>query len=100
MKNVASFALASLLASSAPAYGQASQANPYATMAPLAKYLMPSAAAEIALARTAAPPSVSTDAQVLVLTANGYVVAAKGSNGWVCFVGRPWMAGLDDPEFW
>jgi hypothetical protein len=69
-------------------------------MAPIAKYLMPSAAAEIALARTAAPPSVSADAEALVLTPKGYVVTAKGSNGWVCFVGRSWTAGLDDPEFW
>jgi len=100
MKNVASFALASLLASCAVAYGQVSQADPYPTMAPLAKYLMPSAAAEIALARSAAPPSVSANAEFLVLTPNGYVVADKGSNGWVCFVGRSWTAGLDDPEFW
>lgn len=100
MKNVASLALASLLASCAVAYGQASQADTYPTMAPIAKYLMPSAAAEIAFARTAAPPSVSADAEVLVLTAKGYVVADKGSNGWVCLVGRSWTAGLDDPEFW
>jgi hypothetical protein len=100
MKNVASLALASLLASSAVAFGQASQADPYLTMAPIAKYLMPSAAAEIAFARTAAPPSISADAEVLVLTPKGYVVAANGSNGWVCFVGRPWTAGLNDPEFW
>ncbi|HET9344046.1 MAG TPA: hypothetical protein VFO25_14155 [Candidatus Eremiobacteraceae bacterium] len=102
MKNVAyvALALASLLASGAAAHGQASQADPYRAMAPIAKYLMPSATAEIALARTAAPPSVSADAEVLVLTRSGYVVAAKGTNGWVCFVGRSWTAGLDDPEFW
>jgi hypothetical protein len=101
MKNVASLALASMLASCAVAYGQASQADTVpTTMAPIAKYLLPSAAAEIALARTAAPRSVSADAEILVLTRNGYVVAAKGSNGWDCFVERSWMAGLDDPEFW
>jgi hypothetical protein len=93
-------AFAPLLASCAAAYGQTSQADPYPTMAPIAKYLMTSAVAEIALARTAAPPSVSADAEALVLTPKGYVVAAKGSNGWVCFVGRSWTAGLDDPEFW
>jgi hypothetical protein len=69
-------------------------------MAPIAKYLMPSAAAEIAMARSGAPPSVWADAGVLVLTATGYVVAAKGSNGWVCLVLRSWTAGLGDPEFW
>jgi hypothetical protein len=100
MKNAASLALASLLVSCAAAHGQASQADPYPTMAPIAKYLMPSAAAEIALARSGAPPSVSADAEILVLTPKGYVVAANGSNGWVCLVGRSWTAGLDDPEFW
>jgi hypothetical protein len=94
-------ALASLLASCAVAYGQASQSRPSPiTMAPIAKYLMPSVDSEIALARSAAPPSVSAEAEVLVLTPKGYVVAASGSNGWVCYVGRSWTAGLGDPEFW
>ncbi|MGB6601679.1 MAG: hypothetical protein WBE77_11410, partial [Candidatus Cybelea sp.] len=35
-----------------------------------------------------------------VLTKQGYVVGAKGTNGWVCVVGRSWTAGFDDPEFW
>ncbi len=100
MKNVASLALASLLASCAAAYGQASQADPYPRMAPIAKYLMPSAAAEIALARTAGPSSISAHAEVLVLTKQGYVVGVNGTNGWVCLVGRSWTAGFDDPEFW
>lgn len=100
MRKLASVALASLLASYAVVLGQAAQADPYAAMAPLAKYLMPSADAEIALARSAAPPSVSADADVLLLTSKGYVTAVKGSNGWVCLVGRSWSAGLDDPEFW
>ena len=101
MKNVASLAVASLLASCAVAFGQVSLADTSpTTMAPIAKYLMPSAAAEIALARTAAPASVSANAEILVLTANGYIVADKGSNNWVCLVGRSWSAGLDDPEFW
>jgi hypothetical protein len=69
-------------------------------MAPIEAYLMPSAAAEIAAARTAAPPSVSARAEVLVLTKTGYVIGAKGADGWVCFVERMWTAGLDDPEFW
>lgn len=97
MKNGAFLALIALLVPSAAAYGQTAT---YPTMAPIAKYLMPSAAAEITLARTAAPSSISAGAEVLVLTEHGYVVAAKGTNGWLCFVGRSWMAGLDDPEFW
>ncbi|MGB8152099.1 MAG: hypothetical protein WCE97_13000 [Candidatus Cybelea sp.] len=88
------------LACSAVAFGQVPSANPYPTMAPIAKYLMPSAAAEIALARTAGPSSISAHAEVLVLTKQGYVVGAKGTNGWLCLVGRSWTAGLDDPEFW
>ena len=61
---------------------------------------MPSAAAEIALARTAGPSSISAHAEVLVLANQGYVVGAKGTNGWLCLVGRSWTAVLDDPEFW
>lgn len=98
MKTVA-YVFAVVLASSAPAFGQ-SPPSDYSAMAPIAKYLMPSAAAEIAMARTAAPASISDHAEVLVLTKSGYVVAVKGTNGWVCAVGRSWTAGLDDPEFW
>ena len=96
----ASVATALLLAFSTVAFGQVSSPNPYPTMAPIVKYLMPSAAAEIALARSAAPSSISAHADVLVLTKTGYVTAVKGSNGWVCAVGRSWTAGFDDPEFW
>lgn len=92
-------ALIVLLASSAPAYGQAPASNPYPSMAPVSEYLMPRAA-EIEMARSAAPASISANAEVLVMTKTGYVVAATGSNGWVCIVGRMWSAGLDDPEFW
>lgn len=98
MRNTACVALIVLLAG-APAYGQVPPRNPYPTMAPVSQYLMPSAA-EIEMARSAAPASISAKAEVLVLTKSGYVVAEKGSNGWVCFVGRMWSAGLDDPEFW
>ena len=52
------------------------------------------------MARSAGPASIAANAEVLVMTKTGYVVAAKGSNGWVCVVGRMWSAGLDDPEFW
>ncbi|MBV8728019.1 MAG: hypothetical protein JO233_09540 [Candidatus Eremiobacteraeota bacterium] len=69
-------------------------------MAPITDYLMASPAQEITAARTAAPPSVSAHAEILVLGKNGYYVAVHGSNGWVCFVERSWTAGLDDPEFW
>jgi hypothetical protein len=98
MRNTACAGLIVLLAY-APAYGQVPPNNKYPAMAPVSQYLMPRAA-EIEMARSAAPASISANAEVLVLTKSGYVAAAKGSNGWVCFVGRMWSAGLDDPEFW
>jgi len=100
MKIIACATSAIALASSAAAYGQTPQGSPYPSMAPVEKYLMSSASAEIALARTAGPSSISAHAEVLVLTKQGYVVGAKGTNGWICLVGRSWTAGLDDPEFW
>ncbi len=74
-------------------------ATPYPTMAPLAQYLMPGNA-EIVLARSAAPPSISTNATVLVLGRDGYTTAVRGTNGFTCLVERSWTAGIDDPEFW
>jgi len=71
-------------------------------MAPIAEYLEASASAEIALARSAAPPSISGDASVLVLGKDGYDTAAKGKNGFVCLVWRAWAGpgGFDAPDFW
>lgn len=43
----------------------------YPAMAPLDQYLMPSESAEIALARSAAPASVSDGAEVMVLRRDG-----------------------------
>jgi hypothetical protein len=74
-------------------------AAPPQVMAPLAQYLM-SAADEIALARSAAPPSISSNATVFVLGAHGYTVAAKGTNGFTCLVERGWEADFGNPEFW
>jgi hypothetical protein len=71
----------------------------YPSMAPLAQYLM-SRDAEMTLARSAAPDSVSSHAEILVLTAAGFQPAAKGTNGFVCLVARSWSAGFDDPDFW
>src|SRR5437868_15485964 len=69
-------------------------------MAPLDQYLMTNQAAEIALARTAAPESISQDAQVMVLGRHGYETAVKGKNGFVCLVERSWANETDDPQFW
>ena len=72
----------------------------YPAMAPPEQYRMASAQEEIALARSAAPASISADAEVLVLGQRGYEVAVKGKNGFVCLVQRSWTAGFADPEFW
>ena len=73
---------------------------PYPVMAPVAKYLIANVQDEIALSRSAAPASISADAEVLVLGGHGYTAAVKGKNGFVCFVERSWAAGFDDGEFW
>ena len=78
---------------------QAQKQSMYPKMGPVDSYLMPRDA-EIALARSAAPESISRDAEVLVMTRQGYETAAKGSNGFVCIVQRSWTAPSDDPEFW
>jgi hypothetical protein len=73
--------------------------TPYPSMAPVDQYLM-ERSAEIALARTAAPQSISQDAEIMVMGRNGYETAVKGKNGFVCVVQRSWTAGIDDPNFW
>ena len=72
----------------------------YAKMAPLDQYLMADRDAEIALARSAAPESISGEAKILVLGRHGYETAVEGKNGFVCVVERGWMSPGDAPEFW
>jgi hypothetical protein len=74
--------------------------NLYPSMAPLDQYLIADRNAEIALARTAAPPSISRDARIMVLGPHGYETAVEGKNGFVCMVERAWMNPFDSPEFW
>jgi hypothetical protein len=74
--------------------------TPYPSMAPLEQYLTEDRNAEIALARSAAPQSISADADVLVLGRHGYETAIKGKNGFVCLVERSWTAPYGDPGFW
>lgn len=71
----------------------------YASMAPLDQYLMPETS-EVALARSAAPASISANAEVMVLGPKGYTTVAKGTNGFVCIVERSWGAATDFPQFW
>jgi hypothetical protein len=73
--------------------------TPYSKMAPINQYLMPDRSAEIALARSAAPKSISGDAEVLVLGRHGFETAVKGKNGFVCFVGRGWSSAAD-ADYW
>jgi hypothetical protein len=72
----------------------------FPAMAPLTRYQEASAADEIALARSAAPTSISGNAEVLTLGRGGYETAIKGTNGFVCVVERSWARGLADPDFW
>jgi hypothetical protein len=81
------------------AQAQAEKAS-YPAMAPLNQYLMPDANSEIALARTAAPASISDAAEVMVLGPQGYTTAVKGTNDFLCIVERSWGATTDSPEFW
>jgi len=74
--------------------------NPYPNMAPLEQYLISDRDAEIALARSAAPDSISHDATILVLGKHGYETAVEGKNGFVCVVERAWAASFNDPGFW
>ena len=71
----------------------------YPTMAPIDQYLMSDQGAEIALARSAAPESISRDAEVQVLGRHGFETAVKGKNGFVCLVERSWTSTAD-ADFW
>jgi len=87
--------------SAAPYLAQAQSASePYPNMAPLDQYLMADRNAEIVLARSAAPRTISDSAEVMVLGPEGYTTAVKGGNGFLCLVERSWGAATDDPEFW
>jgi hypothetical protein len=72
----------------------------YPQMAPIEQYLMADRNAEIVLARSAAPESISHDAAVFVLGRHGYEKAVEGRNGFVCMVERGWMSPSNAPEFW
>jgi Putative zinc-finger len=72
----------------------------YPSMASIEQYLMPDRNAEIALARSAAPGSISSDAKILVLGWRGYETATEGKNGFVCMVERSWMSPFNSAEFW
>ena len=74
--------------------------TPYPRMATIDQYLMENQGSEIALARSAAPESISRDAEVMVLGRHGYETAVQGKKGFVCMVERSGTAPIDDPDFW
>ena len=95
---IKSFALLVVLGTACLAKAQ-DATTPYPNMAPVDQYLMTDQGAEIALARSAAPDSISRDADVLILGRHGFETAVKGKNGFVCIVGRGWTSAAD-PEYW
>ena len=92
------FALVFVFAMSNAVRGQ-DKNDSYRAMAPLDLYLI-GHDAEIALARSAAPESISRDARVLILGRHGYETAVEGKDGFTCIVQRSWMLPFDNPEFW
>ena len=76
------------------------RATAYPSMASIEQYLMPDRNAEIALARSAAPESISDDAKILVLGWRGYETAIEGKNGFVCLVERSWTSPFNSTQFW
>jgi hypothetical protein len=94
-------AFGALVALSCPICSRAQvEQAPYPNMAPFDQYLIPDEKAEIALARSAAPASISGEAEVMVLRRDGYATAAKGSNGFVCIVERSWAKESNESDFW
>ena len=75
----------------------AAQADKYPRMAAIGEYPMEKTA-EIQLARSAAPDSISRDATILVLGRQGYETAVEGKSGFVRLVERGWMAAFDCPN--
>ena len=93
-------AVASLLLVLSSVSGALDAKPQYPSMAPVEQYLAADRDAEIALARSAAPTSISRDATVLVFEKTGYQTAVEGKNGFTCLVERAWMSPFDSPEFW
>ena len=78
----------------------ADRSTAYPSMASIEQYLMADRNAEITMARSAAPESISDDAKVLILGWRGYETAVEGKNGFVCLVERSWMSPFNSAQFW
>jgi hypothetical protein len=93
-------AFASLVVWSSVVVGAPRLAAQRASKPDATPFLMTDRNAEIRLARSAAPPSISDSATVLVLERTGYVQAVRGSNGFTCAVIRSLAGDLDAPGLW
>jgi hypothetical protein len=63
---------------------------------PIQQYLLPQAS-EVALAKSAAPATISDRATIKVLTTSGYKVVHQGDNGFVCIAMRGFAAPTYTP---
>jgi len=95
MRNTPS-SLALLAVLFAPSVVAQSSKSPVSHYPPIQDYLMPQAS-EIALAKSAAPASISDGATIKVLTTSGFKVVHQGDNGFVCVVMRGFSAPLYTP---
>lgn len=95
---IKSLALLAMFGSGCPVMAQDAK-SPFPHLAPIDEYLMADQKAEIALARSAAPESISGNAEVLVLKNDGYETAVRGKSGFVCIVERSWTSAADS-EIW
>jgi hypothetical protein len=89
-----------LLVCFATPFGVAHASGVYPAPASFADFRFAQPSDEIDMARSAAPASISSEAEVLTLGAAGYETAAKGKNGFVCLIERSWAKPFSDPEFW
>ncbi len=96
---IGAYSLILLLGSVSPANADEMTAA-YPAPASFEQFRFANSADEIALARTAAPASLSNDAEILTLGDRGYETAVKGKNGFVCLIQRSWVNPFDDTEFW
>ncbi|HEX3423762.1 MAG TPA: hypothetical protein VHS33_10230 [Sphingomicrobium sp.] len=80
--------------------GAAAARTDHGAVGRLAPYMTQSTVSEVALARSAAPASLSSRAEILVFGPSGYRIQSKGSNGFACLVERSWAKDPGDREFW
>src|SRR5216684_3764681 len=88
------FSLALLTVLFVPAAGAQSSQSQALKYPPIQEYLMPQAS-EIALAKSAAPVTISDHATIKVLTTSGFKVVHQGDNSFVCMV----MRGFSAPTY-